>query len=76
MSYSVSVDLIRKIIFNQNDKYYVKFEAIINENETNIQEIHHKCLVVTDDLNMSWNEVDQLANQTIINFKTSLEEAK
>jgi hypothetical protein len=76
MSYSVDIDLTKKIIFNQNDKYYVRFEAKINENETNIQETHHKCLFVTDDLNMSWGEVDRLANQVIINFKLSLEEAK
>ena len=73
MAYSVTIDIIKKNIFSQNDKYYVRFEALIVDLESNISELHHKCLFVTDDYSLPFNEVDKLATDTMINFKVATE---
>jgi len=73
MAKLVTVDITKKWIFLQNDKYYVRFDADILDLESSLTERHGKALYVTDDHSLTFIEVEKLATDAMINFKISTE---
>lgn len=68
MAKIVTCDITKKQMVMSKLGHYVRAEFIIQDEENDIQDILTKTLHVTEDMSLSYTDVEQLANDVLVAY--------
>jgi len=74
MAKIVTCDITKRDIISGSNAYYAISEFVIRDSDSRTEDILKKTVFVTENMLTPYNELEQLTNDALANYRTFLEE--